>query len=77
MLLDLSTSVKSTFMAYFTKGLQLLFPPFEALNIKDVIWSFKNFDNFYFLQNTIYSLVYLALILLFSVLIFDRKKFEN
>jgi hypothetical protein len=64
-------------MIYFTKGLQLLFPPFEALNTKDVIWSFQNFNLMYYFSNTIYSIVYFWFIVLFSILIFNRKKFES
>lgn len=76
-IIDLSNSLKLDYLTYFSQGLQLLFPPFEALNIKDVIWSFKEFTNYFFLFNSIYSIVYLALVLFFSVLIFNRKKFEN
>jgi hypothetical protein len=59
------------------KGLQLIFPPFEALNIKDVIWSFTDFKFFYFAFNSFYSVAYLFLIILFTILIFNKKKFEN
>jgi ABC-type transport system involved in multi-copper enzyme maturation permease subunit len=77
LLLDLSSSLKIASLNYFTKWLQLFFPPFEALNIKDVIGWFTDFKINYFLFNTAYSLVYLALVLFFSILIFNRKKFEN
>jgi hypothetical protein len=37
LIIDLSTSLKIAYLTYFSKLLQLLFPPFEALNIKDFI----------------------------------------
>lgn len=77
LLLDLVLRTKIMFLEVLTKILQLLFPPFEALNTKDYIWSFAKFDLSFFIQNIAYSLVYLALILFFTVLIFNKKKFEN
>jgi len=74
---DIAYRTGNNVAIYFTQWLHLLFPPFEALNIKDVIWSFQDFHAFYFLFNSFYSIVYLAIILLFSILIFNVKKFEN
>lgn len=76
-LLDIANRTWNAIAHYFTKILQLLFPPFEALNIKDVIWSFNNFHLNYFLFNSFYSVLYLVIILYFAVVIFNRKKFEN
>jgi hypothetical protein len=36
-ILDIANRSGHKIAIYFTEGLQLLFPPFEALNIKDVI----------------------------------------
>ena len=36
-ILDIANRTGNIVAVYFTKGLQLLFPPYEALNIKDVI----------------------------------------
>ncbi len=77
LLLDLVLRTKIIFLEFWTKLLQLLFPPFEALNTKDYIGSFAKFDISFFLQNIAYSLFYLALILFFTILIFNKKKFEN
>jgi ABC-type transport system involved in multi-copper enzyme maturation permease subunit len=77
LLLTMAERTKNEIVVYSTQWLQLLFPPLEALNIKDVIWSFKEFHFNYFLFNSFYSLVYLAIILIFAVIIFDRKKFEG
>ena len=76
-LLDIANRTKDQIVIYFTQWLQLLFPPFEALNIKDVIWSFTNFSAWYLFANIIYAIVYLSIILYFTILIFNRKKFEN
>lgn len=77
LVIDLAQNSKNIIVEQFSRWLQLFFPPFEALNIKDYIGSFNNFDNTYLLSNTLYSVVYLLLILLFSVIIFEKKKFEN
>lgn len=77
LLLDLVLRTKIIFLEFWTKLLQLLFPPFEALNTKDYIGNFAKFDISFFLQNIAYSLFYLALILFFTILIFNKKKFEN
>lgn len=76
-ILDIANRTGNLIAVYFSKWLQLLFPPFEALNIKDVIWSFTNFHANYFLFNSLYSIIYLSIILFFTIQIFNRKKFEN
>lgn len=77
LILDLFMRTQIAFLEVFGKVLQLLFPPFEALNTKDYIGSFLEFSPSYFIQNIAYSLLYLALILFFTILIFNKKKFEN
>lgn len=76
-ILDIAYRTQNQFIIYFTRWLNLLFPNFEALNIKDVIWTFKNFDIIYYSTNILYSIIYLFIIIFLSVIIFDRKKFEN
>lgn len=76
-ILDMLIRFESNALNVFVKLLQLLFPPFEYLNIKDVIWSFTNFHANYFIFNSFYSIAYLSIILFFTVMIFNRKKFEN
>lgn len=76
-IIDLVVRVQNEVLIYMVKALQLLFPPFEAINLKDSIWSFSNFPISYLLLNTFYSVFYLALILFFTVLIFNKKNFEN
>lgn len=77
LLLDLVNRTKNEFVIKFVELLQLLFPPFEALNTKNYIGWFAEFTNRFFLYNTVYALAYLVIILYFTVLIFDKKKFEN
>lgn len=77
LLLDLVLRVKNTFLFTFVQGIQILFPPFEALNTKDVIGTFEIFTYQYYIFNTIYAFVYLALILFLAVLIFNKKSFER
>ncbi|MDA7494861.1 ABC transporter permease subunit, partial [Candidatus Gracilibacteria bacterium] len=76
-LMDLAVRSKNITGQYIVKGLEVVFPPMQALNIKDVIGSFTNFSHTYFIYNSVYAVVYVAVILYFSVLIFNRKKFES
>lgn len=76
-LLDLVMRIKNEVAIIWVQILQLVFPPFEAMNLKDYIGSFVHFDTLFYIQNIVYSLFYLILILFFTVLIFNKKKFEN
>lgn len=76
-LMDLAKRTWGSVLQYVIQAIQVVFPPMESLNIKDVIWSFKNFSANLLALNTIYAVVYIAIILYFTVLIFNRKKFEN
>ena len=77
LLLDLVSRLQNKVATLWVQLLQLLFPPFEALNIKDVIGMYKDFPPFYFPLNAFYSIVYLCIILFFTVLIFNKKTFER
>lgn len=59
------------------QAVQLLFPPLEALNVKDLIGTFDILPLSYFLFNSFYTLSYIWLLLFFTVVIFSRKKFEE
>ena len=76
-LMDLAVRSKNAALQYFIQALEVIFPPMQALNIKDVIGSFTNFPASYLALNTAYALVYISVILYLSILIFNRKKFEN
>lgn len=75
--IDMAKNTKKEMIIYFTKWVWLLFPPFEAINTKDYIWSFTSFSTKFYIANTGYCLVYIWLILMFCILIFNRKTFEN
>lgn len=77
LLLDLFLRLQNTVVSYAIKGLQLVFPPLEALNTKDVIGTWELFPLSYFFYNTFYSLLYILILLFFAVHIFHNKKFED
>jgi hypothetical protein len=82
MILDLANRTKNEIIIYFTKWLNLLFPPVEHLNSKDLIWTLditKIISSLekYFLFNWIYSILYISVLLIFTIIIFNRKTFEN
>lgn len=77
LVLDLVIRAENIIMINFVKILQLLFPPFEALNTKDLIGSFSNFQASFFILNGFYSIIYFSILVILTVLIFSRKKFEN
>lgn len=77
LLLDLFSRGESSLLLISTKILQVIFPPLEALNTKDIIGSFSDISAQYMAFNTIYAFLYLTIILFFTVLIFERKKFED
>ncbi len=62
---------------YFSKFLMVLFPNFEALNIKSVIWTPLVLEPTFFLINIVHGGLYLGVILTLTVLIFNKKTFEN
>ncbi len=62
---------------YTIQAIQLLFPPLEALNVKDVIGSFEVLPLSYFLFNTFYTLTYISVLIFLTVLIFSHKNFEE
>jgi len=77
LLLDLVHRTKNEFIIKSVETLQLIFPPFEALNTKNYIWWIEEFTNKFYLFNTWYSIIYLVIILYFTVIIFNKKKFED
>lgn len=76
-LIDMAMRMKNMTVVYFTKAIELLFPPMQALNIKDVIGNFQNFEMSYFFLNSFYSIAYIAIIMTLSVIIFNKKRFET
>ncbi len=76
-ILDIANKTGNYIFINATKFLWIIFPPFQALNTKDLIWSFENISLFYFWANLVYSMLYLIIILAFSIFIFNKKNFEN
>lgn len=76
LVIDMMVRAKSVAWVYFAQGVSLLFPPLEAINIKEVIGSFQDFSSFYLFSNLLYSVCYIVVIMLLSIVIFNRKKFE-
>lgn len=76
-ILDLANKSKNEFFIIWAKVFWLLFPPFWALNTKDYIWSLNSFSNVFLLKNLAFSLFFLIIILIFTNIIFNKKRFEN
>lgn len=75
-LTDMVVRFDNVYLLNTISTIQLFFPPFEELNIKDVIWWFRNFHFNFFLFNSFYSIAYLSIILYLTVVIFNKKEFE-
>lgn len=75
-IMDIFTKSKDLFLIYFWKILNILIPPFEALNTKDLIWNFSNLTNIYLFSNLWISIIYIILLLIFTSLIFNKKDFQ-
>ena len=77
LILDLFYRLEQGFLLLTVQMAQLLFPPLEALNTKDVISMFNDFSLNFFLYNTMHAMLYITLLLMFAVIIFSRKTFED
>lgn len=76
-IIDTASRQGNTIMLQISKVLGLLFPNFEALNTKTFILSSVKIGSDFVLINTIYWILYLIIMLIFTVLIFNRKTFES
>ncbi len=76
LLIDMAIRLKNEILLKTMEILNLLFPPLEALNIKNFIWSPLKISNMFLLENTIYAIIFIIILLYFTVLIFSRKEFE-
>jgi len=77
LILDLFVRFQDIVLFRAIQGFQLFFPPLEAMNIKDLIGSFSNFSFQFFAFNSLYGLMYITILLFFTVQIFARKTFED
>ncbi len=76
-IIDIALRSKNVILTYLGKSLYVIFPNFEALNIKEVILSPDKISNIFIIWNMLYSILYLFIILFFTILIFNKKTFEN
>lgn len=76
-LIDMAISKKNIILAYISRFLYIVFPNFEALNIKNMMWLPEKIWFAYVAGNWAYAILYLCLILFFTIAIFNRKTFEN
>lgn len=76
-IIDMASAKNNEIMAIIWKVLYVVFPNFEALNIKNVVLSTDKIWFEYLVWNTAYALIYLAFILFFTIIIFNKKTFEN
>ena len=83
---DLARISHNTFMYYLGETAAVVFPNFEALNIKgfihapDIItktFPVLDFHIPYLLINTLYVFLYLAIILALAIAIFEKRTFER
>lgn len=74
---DIALRSGNYILYYFSKTLMVIFPNLEALNIKSLIGSPIVLEPSFFAINIAHVFLYLAVILTFTVLIFNRKTFEN
>lgn len=75
-ILSIANKTENSFIVYSSKIFWAFIPQFEALNTKDVIWTFSNFTNTFFLWNVLLSLFYIVALIMFTNLIFSKKEFE-
>lgn len=77
LILDIFVKAQDAIMFKVAQSGQLFLPPLQALNVKDHIGSFNDFPLDFFLFNTVYTLLYITVILFLTVKIFSRKTFED
>ena len=76
-IIDMAAFKKNEILVYIWKFLYIVFPNFEALNIKNLILTPEKIWFNYLVWNTAYALIYLIFILFFTIIIFNKKTFEN
>lgn len=76
-IIDAATHSKNSVMLIIWKILYVVFPNFEALNIKTIILNPVKLDLSFIIYNWAYSIVYLFIILGLTIIIFNKKTFEN
>lgn len=77
LIIDLFVRMKEATLVQVVRIFQLIFPPMQALNIKDVIGTFTEFSSRFFLYNTSYAMLYILILLFITVQIFSKRTFED
>lgn len=75
---DMAVKTKSAALLWFSKGLSVALPNFEALSYpkKLIATNVPLSDSAIAFAGT-HAILYLALVLVFAMLVFSRKNFEN
>lgn len=76
-IIDMAGHLNSFIVYNIGRFFYIIFPPFEALNLKSMILSNIPASPLYIGGNILYALLYIVVILGFTILIFNRKTFEN
>lgn len=76
-IIDSARHAKNTAMLILWKTLYVLFPNFEALNLKNAIQSPVPMPSGFIWMNATYAIIYLIITLWVTILIFNSKDFEN
>lgn len=76
-ILDMANHGNNYAIKTIWKVLYVIFPNFEALNIKETIMSPIVVSSSYIALNLSYAIIYSIIILGFTIIIFNRKTFEN
>ena len=76
-MIEIARLSKNLTLTYLATGVAVVFPNFEALNLKGFIHNPEIVTPAFLAWNGLYALVYLALIVAFTIFIFRRKTFEN
>ena len=76
-IIDIASRSGNHLMYYFGKFLLIIFPNFEALNVKSIIGTPVVLSWQYLSLNTLHAFLYLAVVLILAATIFNRKTFEN
>ena len=76
-IIDMAGHLNSFLMYNIGRFFYIIFPPFEALNIKSIVSSTIQISPAYVVANLIYAIAYTILILGLTIVIFNKKTFEN
>ena len=77
LILDIFWRMENVPALVSAKILHIFFPPLEAMNIKNFIWSTLSLEISYFLSNMLHGWLYIACLMTCTIIIFSRKMFEE